>query len=216
MLTLCDGKWEVTGGFLALLLWFGAGNGVLLTAIVLSAAALHELGHYVVLRLFGASVRNIRLTIFGAEIETDMDMLSYPRTLMAIVAGPFVNLICGLTLAGLTRRFHVPFGYVMAGAHLLLAGFNLLPIRPLDGGRTLELLGCWILGPTMGVRVRQIIDLTVSVVLGFVLLRLIQSVGGSLWLCPAVMGLMLHAIQEGYRLLCSNHANLLRNRKNPK
>lgn len=196
MLTLRDGKWAVSAGFLALVLWFGAENGVLLTAIVLSAAALHELGHYAVLRVFGAAVRNIRLTVFGAEIETDMDTLSYPRTLIAIVAGAMVNLLCGLILAASTRRFALPLGYVMAGAHLLLAGFNLLPIRPLDGGRALELVFCWAWGPAMGERVSRMIGTGVSVVLAFALLKLMHCAGGSLWLCPAVVGLLVFAVRE--------------------
>lgn len=201
MLNLRDEKWVVSPGFLALVLWFGAENGVLLTAIVLSAAALHELGHYAVLRIFGSPIRDIQLTVFGAEIETEMDTLSYPRTLLAILAGPMVNLFCGLILAMLTRQYSLPLGYVMAGAHLLLAGFNLLPIRPLDGGRALELLFCWLWGPTSGVWASQMIEIGVSVVLAFALLKLMHCVGGSLWLCPAVVGLLVLAVREGYSVL---------------
>ena len=50
------------------------------------------------------------------------------KELAAVLAGPAVNLLCGLLLA----RGHA---WVAAGAHLSLCLFNLLPVRPLDGGR---------------------------------------------------------------------------------
>lgn len=51
-----------------------------------------------------------------------------------MLAGPAVNLLCALVLGG-------AHAWVAAGAHLSLCLFNLLPVRPLDGGRALYLAG---------------------------------------------------------------------------
>ena len=44
---------RISGGFWLLAAWFTLVNGWQLLAVILSAAALHELGHLLVLRLLG-------------------------------------------------------------------------------------------------------------------------------------------------------------------
>lgn len=73
--------------------------------------------------------------------------LSYGKELAAVLAGPLANLLWGLLLAWLGGPWLVP-----AGANLVLCAFNLLPVRPLDGGRALELLVSWAAGPAAGER----------------------------------------------------------------
>ncbi len=59
--------------------WFTLVNGWQLLAVILSAAALHELGHLLVLcGLLGARVRELRVSVFGAELMTSAARLSYP------------------------------------------------------------------------------------------------------------------------------------------
>ena len=121
---------RISGGFWLLAAWFTLVNGWQLLAVILSAAALHELGHLLVLRLLGARVRELRVSVFGAELVTSAARLSYPGEIAAVLAGPAVNLLCALGLGG-------AHAWVAAGAHLSLCLFNLLPVRPLDGGRAL-------------------------------------------------------------------------------
>ena len=113
--------------------------------MILSAALLHELGHLAVLGLLGGRVTGLRISVFGAELTTDAARLSYPREIAAVLAGPGVNLLCGLLLAG-------HHAWVAAGAHLSLCLFNLLPVRPLDGGRALYLIIAALAGPAAGER----------------------------------------------------------------
>lgn len=78
---------QVTGGFWLLLLWFLFANGWQLLAAVLLAAAVHEGGHYLVLRLLGAEVIAVRISVFGAEMQV-RGRLSYGGDLAATLAGP--------------------------------------------------------------------------------------------------------------------------------
>ena len=77
---------RISGGFWLLAAWFTLVNGWRLLAVILSAAALHELGHLLVLRLLGARVRELRVSVFGAELVTTAARLSYPGEIAAVLA----------------------------------------------------------------------------------------------------------------------------------
>ena len=72
-------KVSVSGGFLLLLAWFALANGWRLLAVLLSAAVLHEAGHWLALRLLGTRPRGFRLGVCGAVLETDSAALSSSR-----------------------------------------------------------------------------------------------------------------------------------------
>ena len=177
---------RISGGFWLLAAWFTLVNGWQLLAVILSAAALHELGHLLVLRLLGARVRELRVSVFGAELMTSAARLSYPGEIAAVLAGPAVNLLCALVLGG-------AHAWVAAGAHLSLCLFNLLPVRPLDGGRALYLAAAWLAGPSAAERIACWAGGTTALALGGLVLWLI---GGSLWLLPAAFGLLAAALRE--------------------
>ncbi|MBQ6798557.1 MAG: site-2 protease family protein [Oscillospiraceae bacterium] len=96
----------------------------------LLAAALHELGHLVCLRLCGIPVYKLRIDFTGAVLHTAS--MAPRREAYSAAAGPFVNLLCGLGFLRLCPAFSF--------VSLLLAFCNLLPIFPLDGGRILRSL----------------------------------------------------------------------------
>ena len=163
---------RISGGFWLLAAWFTLVNGWQLLAVILSAAALHELGHLLVLRLLGARVRELRVSVFGAELMTSAARLSYPGEIAAVLAGPAVNLLCALVLGG-------AHAWVAAGAHLSLCLFNLLPVRPLDGGRALYLAAAWLAGPSAAERIACWAGGTTALALGGLVLWLIGRTGGS-------------------------------------
>ncbi len=170
-------------------LWFGLANGWDLLAVVLSAAALHELGHLLVLWMRGAEVTGLRISVFGAELNASCTRLSYAGELAAVLAGPVVNLCCGLLLALLGQS-------VPAGAHIVLGMFNLLPIRPLDGGRALELMVSWAAGPAAGAWAARWIGACAAMSLATVAIWIMWRTGGSLWLLPAAAGALGIAVRE--------------------
>ena len=178
-----SGNFQISAGFCLLAVWFAVANGVETLAIVLSAAAIHEAGHYLVLHLGGAQVSGIRLSVFGAVMETQSRGLSYGRELAAVLAGPAANLLCGLLLAGVGNQ------PMLAGAHLVLCIFNLLPVRPLDGGRALELAVSWAAGPAAGDQAARWIGAATALVLAAAVSGVVWCSGGSLWLLPAAVGL---------------------------
>ena len=109
----------------------------------LAAAAVHELGHVLAVRIFGGKIVEMTLGLHGAQIRTTpMD----PKfQLPAILAGPIFGLLPVLLWEKCPR---------LAFCATLLSAWNLLPIYPLDGGRALRLLlrrNCkwaeWLLPP---------------------------------------------------------------------
>ena len=183
---------RISGGFWLLLGWFLLGNGWEMLAVVLSAACVHEAGHWAVTRLLGAEIRLVDIGVLGARMQMQPEGLSYGGELAAVLAGPGANLLCGTVLAACPA----PWLMTAAGAHFALAGFNLLPIRPLDGGRALYLAAAWLAGPSAAERIACWAGGTTALALGGLVLWLIGRTGGSLWLLPAAFGLLAAALRE--------------------
>ena len=117
-----------------------------LLAALLTAALVHELAHWAVLRCLGGEVRSLQLGLLGARMEiAHPERLSYGGEILVTAAGPLVNLLLAPGLAWLGREEEV--FWLFAGAQLVLGCFNLLPVRPLDGGRLLWLAVAWRYGP---------------------------------------------------------------------
>lgn len=182
---------RVSAGFLLLAVWFASVNGWGLLGMILTAAVIHELGHLGMLRILGAKIQTLRIGVLGAVLETDCRKLSYGGELAAVLAGSGMNLLCACLLA----RF-VPEQQLFIGIHLILGGFNLLPIRPLDGGRGLELLLTWLFGPFVGETAARWVSAATALILSLFLVWLMRAAGGSLWLLPAMAGLLGAAGRE--------------------
>lgn len=177
-----------TLGLGLLVAWFALANGWLPTFLLVTAAAVHEGGHALALRAAGGRVSGLRFSPVGAVMRTESLRLSYPGELMAVLAGPTVNLLCGAMLAAAARGR--PLLYAAAGANLALGVFNLLPAAPLDGWRALQLLAEWKAGPR-GERAVTMGGGAVSLIAAGGLVWLMLRSGGNLWLLPAAMGLAL-------------------------
>jgi len=133
------GRVTIRGGFLLLMavLFYFDTAGVLFWFV--PAAALHEAGHLLALRLFGARVQTVEFSLRGVDIcLPDWPALSYGRDFAATLAGPLFSLSGAALAAKLADCFGAGL-YVMAGIAFTQGLFNLLPARTLDGGRLLRL-----------------------------------------------------------------------------
>ena len=153
------------------------------------AAAVHEWGHYAMLHRLGAGVDRLTVGLWGAEMEVvGRERLSYGGELLAVLAGPGVNLALAVALGVLGRWWERL--YLFAGANAVLGMFNLLPVRPLDGGGALWFFIAWLTEPFTADRVTGAVELVVSLGLlalgGAILLRQ----GGSPFLLWAVLGIL--------------------------
>jgi Zn-dependent protease/CBS domain-containing protein len=103
----------------------------------------HELCHSLVARRFGLEMRGITLFIFGGVSEMEEEPQNAKTEFFMALAGPmssiFLGVVCFLGRAWAAAAASPPavtwllfyLGYI----NILLAGFNLIPAFPLDGGR---------------------------------------------------------------------------------
>lgn len=111
--------------------------------LLLVSVLLHEIGHCVVARAFGLPVRSITVTFLAGLTEITEPPQTPGREYAVAVIGPMVSLLlAGLGLASLQLFQPDSLPYMLAAivaiSNGLVAGFNLLPGLPLDGGRVLR------------------------------------------------------------------------------
>ena len=114
------------------IIFFFDENGFVAT--VLPAVAVHELGHYLTMRMGGLRLRCLRLGLFGLEMDY-WGSLSGVWGAAALCAGP----LAGLLYFAICMLFHYEYCRLSGGVSLALSAFNLVPVLPLDGGRLAQL-----------------------------------------------------------------------------
>ena len=126
----------------------GALGLVLVIAVfVFTSIALHELGHSFVAIRKGCRVSDITLMFMGGVAKME-SMPRRPRDeLLMAIAGPAVSIVLGALsiLAGIGLAVaHLGLAAFIAWGvgywNFFLAGFNLIPAFPMDGGRVLRAL----------------------------------------------------------------------------
>ena len=133
---------EIKPSFLILLglvfVAYGGLMGVFIVGLAFASVLLHELGHAVVARKLGVHVSGIELGFLGGAAKM-VDMPRRPNHEIAIAAaGPAVSLALALLGLGLGALLHVELISLIGWINLILAGFNLIPALPMDGGRILR------------------------------------------------------------------------------
>ena len=109
---------SVSGGFFLIVGWFAVSCGGEAALLVLSAALLHELGHILALRLSGAGICWLRISVLGAIMETRGN-LSYGQELLCLLAGPGANLLAAVLFGAagvLAARRPPPFAALRYGS----------------------------------------------------------------------------------------------------
>jgi Zn-dependent protease/predicted transcriptional regulator len=109
---------------------------------------LHELAHSIVARQYDLPITGITLFIFGGVAKMQEEPKNAESELWMALAGPFSSIVLGGIFFGIHlldpgqswgKPVHGVLLYLSI-INLILAGFNLLPAFPLDGGRVLRAL----------------------------------------------------------------------------
>jgi Zn-dependent protease/CBS domain-containing protein len=119
--------------------------GIAATVLFFGSVLVHELAHALVSEARGIRVQDITLFLFGGATRARVDTRGPGDEFLIALVGPLTSgLLAGLfgilaSLGGdvLSRPVAGTLGY-LAWTNLILAGFNLVPGFPLDGGRLLR------------------------------------------------------------------------------
>lgn len=191
-------RWWGVLGLLLMLAFFSRFQGFCAAIMILVASLIHEWGHLLILWWGGGSIRRFRTSVEGMEICADSFKLSYSGEILAVLAGPMVNLLAGWILIQISAFY--PTLRLAAGANFVLGLFNLLPAPPLDGWRFLQLFAEWGLGPGRGAGI-AVLGIFVSFLLAAGLMLLVLVSGGNLWLLPTAVAFLAAGISTAYQEL---------------
>lgn len=197
------------------------GDGVILTLATATALLffvsllLHELAHSLVATSNKLPVKEITLFALGGVSQIEKNPVSAKVEFWMAFVGPLTSAVIGVICLTLARLIGDPtsnpwmtmlrwLGYI----NLTLAGFNLIPGYPLDGGRVLRAIIWWKTGDAdrstrSAARVGQV------VAFGFIALGIFQffqgaGIGG-LWI-SFIGWFLLQAARESYVQVGLAHA----------
>ncbi len=166
-------------------------------ALVLLAAALHELGHIAAARGLHIGVGRMTIGALGASLAVGNGLLSYRDEAIIAAAGPAVNLAC----AGAAILFHraQPDERLLffAAASLGLAVVNLLPLPAFDGERILTCACARWLSPAAVDRITVLTGGAATVTLWLVASGLALRTGGNLSLLALSTAMLWRAMRGG-------------------
>ncbi len=193
----------VNNWFLGLITLFAVAGLVNKVLLIFSAVLWHELAHMLMAGGLGYKVKQVELLPFGAMARVErLADAGAASEIMIAAAGPLASLglavLCysGMSGAGGWQEVLRFYGEV----NLMLAGFNLLPALPLDGGRILRAL----LTRRRDYRNATAIVVTLSHIISCMLLVL---AGIAYWLNNTVNLTML--VAAGFLLLTARTENTL-------
>lgn len=184
--------------------WIGA---VGLALAFFACIVLHELGHSAAALRLGIPVRSITLFLFGGVARMDRNPSTPAGTLLVGLAGPAVSVVIGGLVGGAAAAFagDAPATALvhqcllwLATVNLVLAGFNLLPGTPLDGGHVVRAaVWAWTGSEERGASAADrggAAVATMLVAIGLVSAAFLRDAGG-LWI--AVLGWFLGRSARG-------------------
>lgn len=160
------GRLELDGGFILLvaLLFLFDNSGLLLPLAI--SVAVHEIGHYIFIKIFGGHVHTLKLEFVGLDMEYEGMDISYWQEVLIAISGPLFSFILAYCAALYGKHNGSQDAYYLAGVSFVLGLFNAMPVRQLDGGRSLYMLVSWL----FGINIAEIVVCAVSCVTIFLLL----------------------------------------------
>jgi len=185
--------------------------GLLTTLLLFTSVLAHELGHSLVALSQGLKVRGITLLLFGGVSRIQGDATRPRNEFLIAFAGPAVSLIIGIILI----MWWVVYGpeyerdvtlfkgviFFTGWMNILVAGFNMLPGYPMDGGRVLRSAVWSFTGDTArATRVAYLVGRAVFFVLiGWGVWQILSGdIFGGIWIALIALFLMSSGRNEVY------------------
>jgi Zn-dependent protease len=177
-----------------------------LTSLLFAGSVLaHELGHAYAAQRIPIAVREVLLYIFGGIADIQSEPGTPRQEFQLAVIGPLVNLLLGgifWVIWFSLKHFTIIAAPTLwlARMNLLLAGFNLIPGFPLDGGRILRAV-LWKItrNPYRATRIATLSGKVIALILtgAGIFVLFVGNVFTGLWL--ALMGWFLQNAANSYQ-----------------
>ncbi len=153
-------------------------GGLPLFIISALTALLHECGHVFCAARLGFECTQISLMPYGAAAVCEIDGISPADEIKLALAGPLVNLVICIAVAGLWWFFPETYAFTdtlfYASAAMLV--MNVLPAYPLDGGRVAKCaVSRFFSAKTLNIILR-VVNLAVVIGLIFVYIFLLRNI----------------------------------------
>jgi len=153
--------------------------GIIGTLGLFLSVIVHEFSHSLAARKFGLEMKGITLFVFGGVAEMKDEPPSPKAEFIIAIMGPISSIIMalffyGVRFAGKGQGLAMPVNGVLdylAFINLILAGFNILPAFPLDGGRVLRAILWGIKG-----NLRWATRITSQIGVGFGILLIVMGI----------------------------------------
>ncbi|NEQ24406.1 MAG: site-2 protease family protein [Microcoleus sp. SIO2G3] len=185
--------------------------GFAMALLLFASVLLHELGHCLVARSQGISVKSITLFLFGGVAAIESESKTPKQAFHVAIAGPAVSF--GLCVLLLLLRLVLPWPEpaaivleTLASINLVLALFNMIPGLPLDGGQVLkaaiwQVTGSRRQGVRWAARVGQLLGwLAIAAGVGLYFVSSLRAIGG-LWI--ALLGYFGTRSASAYRRIAN-------------
>jgi stage IV sporulation protein FB len=125
----------------ALLFYFLFDRNVVYIAAVLVVIIIHEMGHFLFMKLFNYSnVKIFIVPLLGAFTTGKKQQVSQWQLVLIILAGPIPGILAGCGLFLFNNTLQNENLTMLVNSFLVINLLNCLPFYPLDGGRLMETL----------------------------------------------------------------------------
>ncbi len=154
----------------------------------LFAILMHEMGHLFMMWVVDSAPKSVKLIPASIQITTPFQR-RYRNDVLISFAGPLVNIVLFLTLYFNFLAFRNQTTLYFGVLNLVIALFNLLPIKGLDGGTILYCILAKYKGVEKASLILKYITLLASAVI--IATAIILSIGGNINISFYIVGIYL-------------------------